>query len=267
MRIHVLSENTTCRADLEAEHGLSLLIESGGRGILLDTGASAAFARNAERMGLSLSAVDVAVLSHGHYDHGGGIERFFQLNKRAALWVSPHAFDPHFNAAGKDIGLSPALAGHARLRRPAQDVTNLAPGVQLHRAAAMPAPYPAEGAGMTAVVDGERVADDFRHEQYLLLQEGGLRVLISGCSHRGVLNIATHFRPDVLVGGFHFMKVDPEMESDRLRAAANTLLELPTRYYTGHCTGAGACSVLKPLLGERLSTFATGHIIELTSNA
>lgn len=267
MRIHVLIENATGRADLVAEHGLSLLIECGGRCILFDTGASAAFAGNAERMGLSLSDVDVAVLSHGHYDHGGGIERFRQLNKRAELWVSPHAFDPHFNAAGKNIGLPPQWANLSGLCRPATDITELAPGVELHRAGGMPRLYPAEGAGMTARIGGECVPDDFRHEQYLLLQENGLRVLISGCSHRGVLNIASYFRPDVLVGGFHYMKADSVTEAPRLRAAAATLMALPTLYYTGHCTGSGALGVLKPLMGERLLTFCTGQTIELTGKA
>ncbi len=264
MRIHVLAENTTCRADLVAEHGLSLLIESGGLRILFDTGASGVFADNAERMGVSLGDVDVAVISHGHYDHGGGVERFLQLNDHAALWVSPHALEPHFNRVGKDIGLPPQFAAHPRLRCAVADTTELAPGVQLHRATGMATPYPPEGGGMSAVIGGVRQADDFRHEQYLLLQERGLQVLISGCSHRGVLNIATHFRPDVLVGGFHYMNADPVADEPRLRAAAATMLALPTRYYTGHCTGPGAYRVLKSLMGARLCAFHTGQTIELT---
>ena len=263
MRIHVLVENTSSRTDLVAEHGLSLLIEACGQRILFDMGASGVFADNAARMGLSLSDVDIAVLSHGHYDHGGGLERFLQLNERAEVWVSAHAFDPHFNATGKDIGLAPSLQNHPRLRRLTGGCIELAAGVCLHSAEGVDMQYPTEGAGMTAIIDGERVADDFRHEQYLLLEEGGRRVLISGCSHRGVLNIASCFRADVLVGGFHYMKADPVADAERLRAAALRLMELPTCYYTGHCTGDVAYGVMSPLMGERLQSISTGQVIEL----
>ena len=263
MKIHVLTENTRTREDLQAEHGLSLLIEACGQRILFDTGASAAFAENAEKMGIDLRAVDVCVLSHGHYDHGGGLSHFLQLNNQAAVWVSPHAFDPHFNANGKNIGLSQLESNGARVLVPGQDVTVLSLGVALHRAQTMHTPYAASGQGMTAVINGERVPDDFRHEQYLLVEENGVRILFSGCSHRGVLNIVTYFRPDVLVGGFHFMKCRAGADDAELRAAAEHLLRLPTRYYTGHCTGDYACSILKPLMGERLQMFSTGDVLTI----
>ena len=261
MKIHVLIENTSTREDLAAEHGLSLLIEACGQRILFDTGASASFAANAEKMGVDLSTVDACVLSHGHNDHGGGVSTFLQHNTQAAVWVSPHALDPHFNASGKNIGLSPLV--DSRIHVAAADVTILAPGVELHRAQHMPTPYAASGQGMAAVINGVRVPDDFRHEQYLLVEENGVRTLFSGCSHRGVLNIAHHFRPNVLIGGFHFMKYQVGADDAKLREAAELMLRLPTRYYTGHCTGEYACNMLKPLMGERLQVFSTGDVLKL----
>lgn len=263
MNIHVLMENTSARAEMQAEHGLSLLIESAGHRILFDAGASPAFAENAERMGLNLAAVDLAVLSHGHYDHGGGLPTFLQLNRHAPVWVAPHAFDPHFNANGKNIGLPPALAASARICLAKAPVHALAPGVILHRAADMPCPHAAEGQGMSAVIVGRHMPDDFRHEQYLLIEEAGKRILFSGCSHRGILNIAAYFRPHVLIGGFHYMKCTPEHDTARLQAAAVRLLQLPTLYYTGHCTGATATAILSAHMGERLRTFSAGDSFSL----
>lgn len=262
MKVHVLVENTATQPEFAAEHGLSLLIEIGGQRILFDTGATAAFADNAMKLGVDLRAVDVCVLSHGHYDHGGGLQTFLDINDHAMVWVSPHAFAPHFNALGKDIGLCRELFTHPRICSADTAVRELAPGVLLHQAADMPTPYPAEGSGMTTVIDGERVAEDFRHEQYLLVEEAGLRVLFSGCSHRGVLNIADYFKADVLVGGFHYMRCTHE-DTARLQEAAGVLLSQPTRYYTGHCTGDFAYAVLKERMGVRLHGFSAGDILTI----
>lgn len=115
MKIWTLLENTTCREDLHPEHGLSLYIETDRRRILFDMGQSSAFAENAVKMGVDLSAVDTAILSHGHYDHGGGIGQFLRCNDRAPVYISRYAFEPHYNASGKYIGLDSDLQSSGRL--------------------------------------------------------------------------------------------------------------------------------------------------------
>lgn len=263
MKIHCLIENTSIHPQLAAEHGLSLLIETGGHRILFDTGASAAFAENAAKMGLDLSSVDSAVISHGHYDHGGGIEHFLKINTHAPVWISPHAFAPHFNAEGNNIGLPQELRAHPRIRYTSDFLHQLLPGITLHGASGLVSPYPPENSRMTAMINNRLQPEDFRHEQYLLIEEAGRRVLISGCSHRGILNIACHFSPDYLIGGFHLMKTNPDSDAARLNQIADTLLTLPTQYYTGHCTGTSCFQALKNRMGNRLQAFATGQTIRI----
>ena len=261
MRIVTLLENTTCREDLCCEHGLSLYIETGKHRILFDAGQTEAFADNAQALGIDLSAVDLCVLSHGHYDHGGGLKKFLEINKTAPVYVSRDAFMPHYNGTEKYIGLDQTLLDDPRLIF-AENSTQLAPGITLE-SGAIPLPHPIDPAGLTVLENGILQPEDFRHEQYLIIEEEGKRVCFSGCSHRGILNIAAHFRPDVLIGGFHFMKLDPETDARRLTDAAEELLRYDTTYYTGHCTGAAAYDFMKPIMGDRLNLIPTGSIIEI----
>ena len=88
--------------------------------------------------------------------------------------------------------------------------------------------------GLTLMEEGALRPDDFLHEQYLEIREGEKRILFSGCSHRGIENIARRFRADVLVGGFHFSKLPL---NGALTDAARRLARLPTCFFTCHCTG------------------------------
>ena len=134
--------------------------------------------------------------------------------------------------------------------------TPLAKGITLHQLHVSPA----DTAGLQMEENGQRKPDDFRHEQYLLVEEAGKRILISGCSHKGILNIMDAFRPDILIGGFHFMKIT---EEETLAAAAERLLEYDTVYYTGHCTGQKQYDYLKSVMGDKLHYIAAGTVLEL----
>ena len=255
MKIVTLMENTSCREDLCFEHGLSLYLETGSHKILFDAGQSAAFADNAQTLGVDLGNVDFAVLSHGHYDHSGGLGKFLEANENAPVYVSRWAFEPHWESDGRYVGVDLSLQETGRIRYVAEK-TVLAEGITLFRLETAPM----DTAGLLVEENGVRLPDDFRHEQYLLLEEAGKRILISGCSHKGILNIMEAFRPDILIGGFHFMKIT---EEEKLEAAAKKLLAYDTVYYTGHCTGQKQYDYLKTIMGEKLHYISTGTVLEL----
>ena len=264
MKVSVLIENTTSRDDLAAEHGLSLLIETAGKTILFDTGQTGAFADNAEKMGFDLKTVDLAILSHGHYDHGGGLKRFLELNDHAPVYLNKNAFEPHYPGTEKSIGVDPDLANNKRLVTVGDEYV-LGEGLSLHTCNGWKTTVPIDSFGLQMLDHGKLVPDDFRHEQYLLVKDGDRTILFSGCSHKGILNIVDWFRPDVLVGGFHFKKLDPAdpVGRKRLTKAAELLLPYPTRYYTGHCTGVEQYEFLKGIMGDRLSYLSTGQAVTL----
>ena len=264
MIITTLMENTACAECFTAEHGLSIYIETKDHIILFDSGPSGAFADNAAKLGADLSKVEMAILSHGHYDHGGGLLRFMEKNKTAPIYMSAYAFEPHLKNGGtEDIGLDPALKGAAQIRF-INGETKLAEGITLYNCNDRELMCPIDTSGMQVKRDGKLYPEDFRHEQFLLIEEDGKRVLFSGCSHKGILNIANWFRPDVLVGGFHFMGVALDDAGKKsLTEAAEILRSYPTIYYTGHCTGAEQYGFMKQLMGDKLHYIASGSRVEV----
>lgn len=265
MKIAVLMENTASAPCYACEHGLSLYLEACGKKILFDSGASGAFAENAEKLGIDLAAVDIAILSHGHSDHSGGLLRFLELNRKAKIYMRRDAVGLYYNAKGY-IGLDPQLKASDRIVFVDAEEYPLAEGLTLYGSVERTLYHPLEKTPLRRrPAEGSPLEPDlFLHEQYLEIREGGKTYLMSGCSHRGILNITRWFRPDVLIGGFHFKDVEmDEAGRAHLEEAARELLEYPTRYYTGHCTGLEQFTYLKTFLGERLEYIPTGAVLEI----
>ncbi len=255
MNITVLVENTSAHG-YPAEHGLSLFVEAKSVRFLFDMGQTDLFARNAQAAGIDLNTADFAVLSHGHYDHGGGIGKFLELNDHAPVYLSDHAFEPHYNGTEKYIGLDPALEASGRIIRVGREM-RIAQGLTLYNDPHAPKVADVGACGLNMMLDGRMQEEDFRHEQYLLAEEDGKRILFSGCSHRGILNIMHWFHPDVLIGGFHLSKHPPDQA---LTAIAQALNAYPTVYYTCHCTGAAQYEHMKKYMNN-LRYIATGDRI------
>lgn len=265
MRITALIENTSGREGCIGEFGLSLLIEANGRRVLFDAGQSDATLKNAEFLGIDLSQVDTAVLSHGHFDHANGFPAFFATNGTATLYARTgydgKQYADHGEKGIEYIGVVPELKGNPRVTVIENDRLDLGDGFVIVSYAGCEPVHPVDHFGLFRDEGLGLAPDRFEHEQYLLVREGDVRALITGCTHRGILN-CMHWSagdaPTHVIGGFHFMKI-PLEDTTYLDAAADNLLSYPTVYCTCHCTGLEQYRYLKGLMGERLSYIAAGQ--------
>ena len=270
MKVTALMENTSAREDCVGEFGLSFLIEANGRRVLFDAGQSEATLQNARALGIDMALVDTAVLSHGHFDHANGLPAFLRVNGAAPVYArvgyDGNQYARH-NPAEPDeyIGVSPELKDNDRVRVIADERYDLGDGFTIVSYAKSEPAFPIEHFGLYRDEPEGLVPDRFEHEQCLLVEEGDVRMLMTGCTHRGIRNVmhwSAGDAPTHVIGGFHFMKVPPE-DTAYLNAAANDLLSFPAQYFTCHCTGLDQYRYLKQRMGDRLDYIAAGQSIEL----
>ena len=278
MRVTVLMENSTPSSRLAARHGLSLWLElDDGRRVLFDMGPNDGFLANALSLGVDVTEADLAVVSHGHYDHGGGLGAFLaacgDAGRDVPVYVREHAFDEHVSGTPERhhaIGLDPALATDPRVR-PTGERCDLGGGLALFSTARRAHPTARSNGRLMERRDGALVPDRFLHEQSLLVREGDRLALVSGCSHGGVLNLMDAAEGlagaplTSVVAGFHLM--DPSggtVEDEGLtRSLARELAARPARYLTCHCTGTDAFALLRDELGGRVSYLHVGSRVTL----
>lgn len=278
MRVTVLMENSTPSSRLAARHGLSLWLElDDGRRVLFDMGPNDGFLANARSLGVDVTEADLAVVSHGHYDHGGGLGAFLaacgDAGRDVPVYVREHAFEEHVSGAPERhhaIGLDPALATDPRVR-PTGERCDLGGGLALFSTARRAHPTARSNGRLMERRDGALVPDRFIHEQSLLVREGDRLTLVSGCSHGGVLNLMDAAEGlagaplTSVVAGFHLM--DPSggtVEDEGLtRSLARELATRPARYLTCHCTGTDAFALLRDELGGRVSYLHVGSRVTL----
>ena len=275
MKIITLLENGACDATLGSAHGLSLYIETPKHRILFDMGPDEQFLSNAEKLGVDLREVDLAILSHGHYDHGGGLEAFCKRNPTAKIYLRKGAFGEYValeeDESLRYIGLDPALQKYAD--RLVFTDESLRLDEELLLFSDVPDTYGALSAsGKLKERQGENLLQDrFLHEQDLLITAEGKTVLVSGCSHRGIVNILRSARAlasgeiDDMIGGVHLFQLEEgDPAADKLIEMIGTaLLAGETVYYTGHCTGDYAYEKLNSILGGRLHRVMGGTVLEL----
>ena len=265
LKMTALVDNTAVFPFL-CEWGLSILIEADKTKILLDTGSSDMFAKNAEQLGIDLSGVKLGVLSHAHYDHSDGMDAFFSLNETAPFLVREGSCENCFGlkeGAMEYIGIKKGFLKEFQDRiRYVSGIHEISGGIWLipHRAA----DYSAISRRNDLYIRKNKAyySDSFSHEQSLVIDTPAGLVVFSSCSHTGMTNILEDIRlalgrKDIyaFVGGLHLYKLtDPELNAlcEEIDQSA------VDRIFTGHCTGDHAFEFLRNRLGDRIVQFYSG---------
>ena len=273
MLIKTLVENTSISQAFGNEHGLSLYIETKKHRILFDVGASGLFLENADKMNVKISDVDFLVISHGHYDHGGGLDLFLQENGKAKVYLHPQAFQKCFSL--RSTGESEFIGLDAGLKQNSQivftsDCYSIDKEIWLFSNISLKEPRPKSNQGLFTERNGQITDDYFAHEQNLVVEENGKILLLTGCAHNGIINILEHFyalkgrMPDCVIGGFHLSSRSSGHEDfDTIDKIAKYLMGTNSKYYTCHCTDIKPYERLKFGMGDRIDYLSTGSEITI----
>jgi len=208
--ITTLVENCVYGRKLQAEHGLSLYIETSEHRLLFDTGASDLFIRNARLLHIDLQKVDYLILSHGHSDHTGGLRHFLELNKQATVVCKREAFSPKFKDE-RENGMKHTQTFDLSRFRFIEEQTELLPGVFLFPSIDIIDHEDTHFERFRVQKeDGCHIPDTFQDELAVVLVEPDGFSVLSACSHRGITNILRTVRAafpespcNLLLGGFH----------------------------------------------------------------
>ena len=275
MKIVCLMENTKESESVAVEHGFSLYVETAKHRILIDAGQTGAFADNASSLNVDLSKVDMVFLSHGHYDHSGGLMTFSSLNSSAPIYMQKNAGNDYFHkneTLEKYIGIDKNLLQLPQIKLLDKD-TKIDDGISCFTGVTGRRSFPSGNLELMERVNlchkETFVQDDFSHEQYVVICDEGRKVLISGCAHNGILNILDHYKkiygeePDIVISGFHLMKKTGYSEEDiaNIKEIATELASMDTVFYTGHCTGVEPFCIMKEIMGDKLHYIHSGERI------
>ncbi len=254
-RVTVLVDNRVQGTDLLAEHGLAFWVEIRGQHLLIDTGQGRVLLHNAQHLGIPLDRADTVVLSHGHYDHTGGLHQVLQAAPQAKVYAHPAVLGVKYgrkdDGTSIDIGMpSPSIAvlrerGEELIRT--EGSADVGGGV--FATGEIPCRTDYEDTGGAFFADREcQQADAILDDQAVFFESRSGTVVLLGCAHAGVINTLRHIREltgstsiHTVIGGMHLATAS----RNRMDRTIEDLRRLNVqRLGPAHCTGVAATAEL-----------------------
>jgi len=278
LRITVLAENTTGGSDLLAEHGLAFWIEADGHRILFDTGQGKVLLPNAARLGIPLRETEIVVLSHGHYDHTGGLTTVLDAAPHVDVFLHPSALKDKYartkSLPHRSIGI-PDLDETA-LRRQVGSLTWTRLPTEvirgMHVTGEIPRRNDFEDTGGPFYLNPICTeADPLLDDQALFIETSAGLVVLLGCAHAGVVNTLDYIaeltgldRFHAVLGGMHLVRAT----TDRLKATVQALARYRVEQIgPAHCTGMRGTTHLWSKLSDRCFACSVGSAFTVQSGS
>lgn len=265
MKITILC-NDKALPGFESEHGLSVLIEVDDKYYLFDTGSTDVAVKNARKLNIDFSKIETIIISHGHYDHIGGLKEFLMvLKKKIKVYVGQGIFLPKFNE-DKYIGAQDSKTEYEDLGAEFHEIREInrlsrniyiLPKVPFNTWERPPEKF-------NIFEKGQRKRDFFDEELTIIVIKDNTSTVVTGCSHRGIGNIileaSKHWKIENLVGGLHLLDKE-KAEIEKIRSMLENLGI--KRAFIGHCTGDNAIEIFKQSPKIQAEEIFTGRIFEL----
>ncbi len=272
LKITILADNKAGN-DLDAEHGFSAWIEAFGSSILFDTGQGRSLAGNALKLGVALDKTDHLVLSHGHYDHGGGIVQVMHQAGSAIIHLHPASVISRYslssNGQSRAIGLPEDIIKFLA-ELPDRRIRWVKGPELITAKVGLTGPIPRkndyEDVGGFFYTDSHGTSKDYLpDDQALWIDTSKGLVVCVGCAHSGIINTLKHIQNitekekiRALIGGFHLLHSD----TARLKETMNELEKFsPDIIAPCHCTGYKAASLIRDRFKQRFLACGAGTAI------
>lgn len=254
MKITTLIDNVVYGKNLFGEHGFCLLIETDNQKIMFDTGRSGIFADNAKTLGIDISEIDALVISHGHYDHTGGIEKFVELNDKAPIYIKKEALFRKYKSKTTYIGIPFDSAKIEKRLIYVKEKIEIAKGFFIIPDIKIYNDFDTHFKNMY-IQNGQNefIEDNFFDEQFLVIKNGDKINVVSGCSHRGITNIVKtalaefNLPVDYALGGYHLIDEDETTTSFVIEELNSLDLN---HIGVSHCTGIDKYLLLKNKIAQ-----------------
>lgn len=276
LKITTLIENMPGNNEkLLYEHGLSLFIEFDGKKMLFDTGKTGDYIENAKLLNIPLEKTDTLIISHGHYDHGGGVQKSLDMLKKGIIMYVGQEFfelkykdmeDGSYKFNGIDFSENDLIRSKIKLRKVTDDIEFISGNIVLFKNFSRSNVFEKQNPKFMVKKNNTMQIDDFTDEIILgLITKKGL-VVVAGCSHIGIVNILTSISKRInipiyaVLGGTHLVEADAVRISKTIEAFRNMNIKYVA---VSHCTGETGIKIIKQELREGFILNNTGNIFEL----
>ena len=271
MKITIICENTVGRRIGLGEHGFSAFIEADQRNYLFDTGSGHSVVRNSLELNKDLRTINKIFLSHGHYDHTGGLPEVLKLKGRVDVHGHPHVFLDRFHVIKENEKETKIFVGLPYKKKFLEslganfilntDFREVEKGIFLTGEVPRKTFFEKPDPILFSEIDGKTEQDFFSDDQSLILDTKKGLILVLGCAHSGVINIINYVTHKTgkekffaILGGTHLDFLTPEQLEESIKALKKMKIE---KIGVSHCTGMKAAFRLHQEFGDR---FFYGHV-------